>query len=162
MLIGNFSTLHPYRLVYLGISLLLFTLPGCSFLPKFIADIETETIEVSAAPNANAGYPIAVDVVVLNDTTLVQAVQEMSAKDWFAGREQFILDHREMSAVIKREVVPGRKAPEIELERSIRVKAAAVFAFANYLNEGAHRVRLDDFEKPKLLLSQTTLKLVSK
>jgi hypothetical protein len=137
-------------------------LPGCEMFPKMLADIDTKVISISATANANGGYPTAVDVVILNDAALTGAVAGMSAKGWFKGKEQFLLDHNGMSTVITREVVPGQKAPKIELTRSIRVDALSIFAFANYINDGSHRLKLDKIEKPQIILNKTTLELASK
>ncbi|MBT7733164.1 MAG: hypothetical protein HN701_15755 [Rhodospirillaceae bacterium] len=162
MLVNIIDKLHSQRIHYLVVGIALFAVSSCGIFPKMIADIETDVISISAVSDANGGYPIAVDIVVLNDSALVQAVQGMSAKNWFQGKEQFILDHREASTVILREVVPGKTAPKIELERSVRVNALSVFAFANYINEGSHRLTLGNIEQPQIVLEKTTLRLAPK
>ena len=162
MLVNIIDKIRSHRIHYLGVGLALFALSSCGAFPKMIADIETDVVSISAFSDANGGYPVAVDLVVLNDAALVQAVQEMSAKNWFKGREQFILDHREASTVISREVVPGKTAPKIELKRSVRVNALSVFAFANYINEGSHRLTLGSIEQPQIVLEKTTLRLAPK
>ena len=162
MLVNIIDKIHSQRIHYLVVGIALFAVSSCGIFPKMIADIETDVISISAVSDANGGYPIAVDIVVLNDSALVQAVQGMSAKNWFQGKEQFILDHRVASTVILREVVPGKTAPKIELERSVRVNALSVFAFANYINEGSHRLTLGNIEQPQIVLEKTTLRLAPK
>jgi hypothetical protein len=162
VLVNIIDKIHSQRIHYLVVGIALFAVSSCGIFPKMIADIETDVISISAVSDANGGYPIAVDIVVLNDSALVQAVQGMSAKNWFQGKEQFILDHREASTVILREVVPGKTAPKIELERSVRVNALSVFAFANYINEGSHRLTLGNIEQPQIVLEKTTLRLAPK
>ena len=135
---------------------------SCSYVPKLLPDVNIKTIQIIAASKANQGFPVAVDVVVVNDELLLKTVEGLSANDWFSGREQFLSDHSETAVIISREVVPGKRAPIIELARSIRVDAKAVFIFANYIDQSVNRLRIDSIEEAQVVLSPTTIELVTR
>ena len=135
---------------------------NCGYIPKLLPDVNIETIQIVASSKANQGFPVAVDVVVVNDELLLKTVEGLSAKDWFSGREQFLTDHSETAVIIAREVVPGKRAPIIELARSTRVNAKAVFIFANYIDQSVNRLRIDSIEEAQVVLSPTTIELVTR
>ena len=137
-------------------------LVSCGFGPKFLPDVDIKTVDIVAASDANQGFPVAVDVVILNDKALIATVEGLSGNEWFKGRKQFSIDHPKNSVIISREVVPGKRAPTIELKRSIRVDAKAVFIFANFIEEGINRLRVDSIEEVKVALTATNLSLATK
>ena len=59
-------------------------------------------------------------------------------------------------------MVPGKRAPIIELARSTRVNAKAVFIFANYINQSVNRLKIDFIEEAQVVLSPNTIELVTK
>ncbi|MDC0158585.1 hypothetical protein OAI47_02430 [Rhodospirillaceae bacterium] len=148
---------YPVAVILLSILLV-----NCSYVPKLLPDVNIETIQIVASSKANQGFPVAVDVVVVNDELLLKTVEGLSAKDWFSGREQFLIDHSETAVIIAREVVPGKRAPIIELARSTRVNAKAVFIFANYIDQSVNRLRIDSIEEAQVVLSPTTIELVTR
>tara|TARA_B100000575_G_C23098916_1_gene633937 strand:- start:505 stop:981 length:477 start_codon:yes stop_codon:yes gene_type:complete len=135
-------------------------LPGCGMLPKIFLDIETKTVAISASTTANQGFPVALDIILVNDTLLMDTVKDLSAKNWFKGRDQFINTNTTALSVISREVVPGEIAPIVELPRSKRANAKSIFVFAKFLVDGNHRLRVDAFEKPKIILTGNLMRLV--
>ncbi len=146
----------------IAVLLLGMLLVSCSYVPKLLPDVNIKTIQIVASSKANQGFPVAVDVVVVNDELLLKTVEGLSAKDWFSGRGQFLTDHSETAVIVSREVVPGKRAPIIELARSIRVDAKAVFIFANYIDQSVNRLRIDSIEEAQVVLSAKTIELVTK
>ena len=139
---------------------ILLCLTGCGMLPKIFLDIETKTLEISASTTANQGFPVAVDIILVNETLLVDTIKGLSAKDWFKDRDQFINMNTTSLSVISREVVPGEIAPIVELPRSKRANAKSIFVFAKFLVDGNHRLRVDAFEEPKIILTENLMRLV--
>ncbi len=142
--------------------LLSILLVSCGYIPKLLPDVNIKTVQIVASSKANQGFPVAVDVVAVNDEILIKTIEGLSAKDWFSGREQFLTDHSETTVIISREVVPGKRAPIIELARSTRVNAKAVFIFANYINQSVNRLKIDFIEEAQVVLSPNTIELVTK
>src|SRR3954465_5003094 len=67
-------------------------------------------LRVHVSPRANGENPVALDIVLVSDKDLLKELQKMSASDWFAQRDQIILDHPKEGqlVVFKRELVPGQ------------------------------------------------------
>jgi len=158
-LVDSEKKISTYSIAVLLLGMLLVS---CSYVPKLLPDVNIKTIQIVASSKANQGFPVAVDVVVVNDELLLKTVEGLSAKDWFSGRGQFLTDHSETAVIVSREVVPGKRAPIIELARSIRVDAKAVFIFANYIDQSVNRLRIDSIEEAQVVLSAKTIELVTK
>nr|BFE96348.1 hypothetical protein GCM10020185_68840 [Pseudomonas brassicacearum subsp. brassicacearum] len=72
-------------------------LTGCSlFLPPGV-DLGSLTLDV--APRANDDTPIAVDFIAVNDPDLLKQLSGITASQWFAEREQFQRDYRQLMSV---------------------------------------------------------------
>lgn len=138
------------------------SLSGCGLMPNLIPDIQTEKIRISASPKVNQGFPVAVDIVLLNENLLVEVVKDLSGKEWFKKRDQFAIDHPKLAHVIRREVVEGENLPVVKLKYSQRTKAKGVFVFANFLADGTHRLRIDTIKEPKIVLKDNLMRLVTK
>ncbi len=146
--------------VWLIVLMVLLCVPGCGMLPKIFLDTKTKTVAISASTTANQGFPVAVDIILVNDTLLVDTVKDLTAKDWFKAREQFINANTTSLSVISREVVPGEIAPIVELTRSKRANTKCIFVFAKFLVDGNHRLRVDTIEEPKIILTGNLMRLV--
>jgi type VI secretion system protein len=114
------------------------------------AKVSTRRFDVVAVPAANRDSPIPVDVVIIRDDALVPVVTAMSARQWFAGREQMVRDHPKGLEYRGWEFVPGQTAAIDPLPFSRKGKA--LFLFADYLSEGVHRLRVDPMKKFRLVL----------
>ncbi|HKG13188.1 MAG TPA: hypothetical protein VKB12_07605 [Pyrinomonadaceae bacterium] len=125
-------------------------LSGCPKGPKVVTKRLPGTakdskldLRVRVSPRANGENPVALDVLLVSDKELLKELQKMSASDWFARREQIILDHpKEGQLVVRRlELVPGQVVEPSRLVVPSEVRAGVVFA--NYFNPGEHRAVLD-------------------
>ncbi|WP_137805609.1 type VI secretion protein [Pseudomonas sp. G(2018)] len=136
---------------------LLLSLCGCSlFGPR--VDLDSLTLDV--APRANDNTPIAVDFIAVNDPDLLKQLSGITARQWFAEREQFQRDYRQLISVWGLELVPGqfidRQPFPLEGKR-----AAGLLVFASYNTPGAHRLRLDDQSDAWLKFDSREMNLVS-
>jgi type VI secretion system protein len=100
-------------------------------------------LRVHVSPRANGENPVALDILLVSDKELLKELQKMSASDWFAHREQIILDHpkEEQLVVFRRELVPGQLVEPERLVVKSEIRAGLVFA--NYFNPGEHRAVID-------------------
>lgn len=120
-------------------------------------------LRVSVSPRANGENPVALDVLLVSDKELLKELQKMSASDWFAKREQIILDHpKEEQLVVRRlELVPGQVVEPSRLVVGPEVRAGVVFA--NYFNPGEHRAVLDPRARDvQIRLEETKLEVVAR
>ena len=140
------------------VAFLLALLTGCSlFGPK--VDLDSLTLDV--APKANDDTPIAVDFIAVNDPDLLKQLSGINASQWFAQREQYQRDYRQLMSVWGLELVPGQfiDRQPFPLEGK---KAAGLLVFASYNTPGAHRLRLDDQREAWLKFDSREMNLVSR
>lgn len=102
--------------------------------------LSLDTVKLIAETGINNDSPVAVDLVILYDATLIPQLLALPARDWFARRQQFQRDYPEDLQVVSWEIVPGQTLEAQEVGR--RSGARAGFLFANYFTPGDHRLRL--------------------
>jgi type VI secretion system protein len=121
-------------------------LAGCG------AKVSTRSFTLAATPEANDRSAIAVDVVLVRDEALLGILGALSARTWFDEKAQLALDHPRGFEIVHWELVPGQR---LEIRNPFRTrKGHAIYVFANYLTPGAHRVRVDAFERFTLVLDR--------
>lgn len=113
---------------------------GCSL---FGSRISVDGVTLDVALRANDDAPIAVDFIAVNDVDLLAKLSGLTAKQWFASRDQYQRDFRQYLHVWGLELVPGQliEASTFPLDGKPSV---GLLAFANYQSPGAHRLRLED------------------
>ncbi|MFJ2537520.1 MULTISPECIES: type VI secretion protein [unclassified Pseudomonas] len=132
-------------------------LTGCSFFEPTV-DLDSLTLDV--APKANDDTPIAVDFIAVNDPDLLKQLSGISASQWFAEREQYQRDYRQLMSVWGLELVPGQFIDHQPFPLGGK-KAAGLLVFASYNTPGAHRLRLDDQRRAWLKFDSREMSLVS-
>lgn len=141
----------------LFLTLVLVSLAGCSFFgPK--VDLDSLTLDV--APKANDDTPIAVDFIAVADPDLLKQLSGISASQWFAEREQYQRDYRQLMSVWGMELVPGQFIDRQPFPLGGK-KAAGLLVFASYNTPGAHRLRLDDQSEAWLKFDSREMSLVN-
>lgn len=141
----------------LFLTLVLVSLAGCSFFgPK--VDLDSLTLDV--APKANDDTPIAVDFIAVADPDLLKQLSGISASQWFAEREQYQRDYRQLMSVWGLELVPGQFIDRQPFPLGGK-KAAGLLVFASYTTPGAHRLRLDDQSEAWLKFDSREMSLVN-
>ena len=123
-------------LVFLALVTVANTVPKASGQSELV-------MKVNVASDANDGNPVAFDLVLVTDETLLEELGEISASEWFEKRNQYRLDYPEEAGLSAGswEFVPGQDvAPQ-----SITVKREIVggVIFANYSTPGEHRAVID-------------------
>lgn len=111
--------------------------------------IKTRTVDMDVAPNANADNALAVDLVLVYDTTLLASFAELTSANWFKNRDQMRLANPSGIEVQTFEVIPGQKGPRYKVAGRGN-DALGAFVFAGYDTPGPHRARIDGL--PAVLL----------
>lgn len=114
-------------------------------------------IQVTISPDANEDSPLAVELIVVYENKIVDKLLEKKARDWFAGREQFLRDYDDEVDSWKWEWIPGQEVQPIELTYGVGAKR--VILFADYLTPGEHRANIDPQRPFRLILGQSELEL---
>ncbi|TBU91638.1 type VI secretion protein [Stutzerimonas kirkiae] len=116
---------------------------GCAW---FGPAIELKSLTLDVASRANDDLPIAVDFVAVTEPRLLETLAGISARQWFAEREQYRRDHPHMLSVWSLELVPGQFMDARDFPFSGQ-RAAGLLVFADYATPGAHRLRLEGRRK---------------
>ncbi len=122
-------------------------LSGCKTLsgmvrlgPKPVTP-EWKSLALRADDDANANSAVALDIVFVRDTAVLNALTKMPAVKWFAERTDMQRSFPEALTVLSFELVPGQiiRVPD-KLWRD--AASWGVLAFAAYASSGEHRIRL--------------------
>lgn len=101
------------------------------------------SVRLDADSGINQDSPVAVEMIVVYDKDLLEALLAKTARQWFETREQVLKDHPGDKDFVSMswEVVPGQSLPPKEL--SFGTGARGGIVFADYFSDGAHRWRFD-------------------
>lgn len=124
----------------LVVLLALANMGGCSL---FGSKVSVDRVTFDVALRANDDSPIAVDFIAVNDIDLLAKLSGLSAKQWFAARDQYQRDFRQYLYVWGMELVPGQLIESSTFPLDGK-PAVGLLAFANYQGQGVHRLRLED------------------
>lgn len=113
---------------------------GCSL---FGSKVKVDGVTLDVALRANDDSPIAVDFVAANDMDLLGKLSGLTAKQWFANRDQYRRDFRQYLYVWGLELVPGQLIESTTFPLDGK-PSVGLLVFANYQSPGAHRLRLED------------------
>ncbi len=113
---------------------------GCAY---FGSRVSVDGVTLDVALRANDDSPIAVDFIAVNDNDLLAKLSGLTAKQWFATRDQYQRDFRQYIYVWGLELVPGQLIESSTFPLDGKPSVGLV-AFANYQSPGAHRLRLED------------------
>ena len=139
---------------WLGIMVLAALLAaGCSS-----QQVATEGIQFQVAPRANRNAPVALDLVLIFDPTLLQMVRKFSAAQWFEHKEQLMQRFPEQLLTWEWEVVPGAAPGPFSLPKQAS-DALGVLLFANYGTPGLHSARLDPYRRVLIRLDENALRV---
>lgn len=105
----------------------------------FVEELE---VDVVVSPELNGGRPLAVDLIVAYDESLMDQLVTMSAADWFEQRDQFARDFADAHDSWNWEWVPGQRVETQRLPIQAQRSVGGVI-FADYRLPGTHRARID-------------------
>ncbi|MBP5857781.1 hypothetical protein KAJ83_12240 [Marivibrio halodurans] len=123
-------------------------------------------VAVASDPDANRNNPTAVDLVLVHDPGVTDAIGALSAGEWFQRKGQFRRDFPKGFKVIGWEVVPAqairpRELSDEDLENDEGDLPAAAFVFADYFTPGDHRARLESQRAVRIRLGEDDFTLES-
>ncbi|NGZ86034.1 hypothetical protein [Duganella aceris] len=100
-----------------------------------------KSLTLSTADDANANSAVAVDVVLVKDTAVLESLMAMPAAKWFASRADLRRGFPEALTVFSYELTPAQTV-RVPPEQWSGQRAWAALVFAHYLSPGEHRARL--------------------
>ena len=90
----------------------------------------------AATADANADQAVAVDIVISSEQRLSEMLSELTAGEYFGRRGALEADFPSTMRVISLELPPSGTA------NSYVARGCTVFVFANYANDGEHRLEV--------------------
>ena len=128
------------------VMIVMLTLSGCSTVKDYVmpagVKLDWESVTVSVAAGANRDYPLAIDVVLVNDEALEKRLLGMSARDWFSARNSLRKTYPDVLSVDSLELAPGESLT-LSGKRWSGRRVTAALVFADYLVAGPHLARID-------------------
>src|SRR6185436_15401361 len=106
-------------------------------------------MQVKVSPALNEDAPVAVDLVVVYDAKLLDALLKLPSAEWFAKKPQLLKDHPNALDVQSWEWTPGQQVAPASV--AYHAGAKKIVLFADYQPEGDHRLTVDP-QQPFLLL----------
>ena len=132
------------------------TLAGCSAVKgavnkaiSFVTftgqPLDWSQVVISAVPGANQNSPIAVDIVLVREESMLEKIAPLPAAKWFQTRADLL------------KTFPGvfsYKSWEVAHDQTLRVLGSifgsqtvvGVFVFADYVTPGEHRIRVEQLQ----------------
>jgi type VI secretion system protein len=130
----------------LGGAMLALATGACSGAPAPLRML----LEFSVAPKSNQNSPVPLSLVAVQDPKLVEKMEQMTAKQWYAQRSQLRRDYPGKDAFTEWEweYVPNQIPPPVVIQ--VDGRAIAAFLFANYSAPGDHRFRIGPFQRLRI------------
>ncbi|MBV8467753.1 MAG: hypothetical protein JO218_17575 [Burkholderiales bacterium] len=107
-------------------------------------------MRIAADNRANLNSPVPLDIVFVLDNSLLERLNALPAAKWFEGRDEWLKTYPTQIQTKRFELVPGQEI-NVSADQFGVKHAYAVLVFANYLDTGDHRIRVDQFHKGMLL-----------
>jgi type VI secretion system protein len=136
------------------------TLTGCGIFGSSGEKVSWSQMTLTASDDLNNNAPVAVDVVLVSDRTLLDRIADLPASKWFSARADLAATFPKGLRYRSWEMVPGQRL-EVPGDTFSGPRVAAAFVFANYQGPGAHRVRIDTFSGRMVVLLNGTAFTVS-
>lgn len=107
-------------------------------------------MHIAVDSRANQNSPVPIDIVFVMDKTLLERLNDLPATKWFSGRNEWAKTYPNRIEFKSFELTPGQNI-DVSADQFGVKHAYAVLAFANYLDAGEHRARVDQFPKGALV-----------
>ena len=123
--------------------------------------VPVKDVTLISNENANQGFPIPGDIIVVNTNDLIPVIAEMDTDTWFNQRAFILPENIGALEVISYEVIVGDYEDPIRFDWTDRKDARAVFIFANYIDSDVGKVRVDKIPSPIIYLGQSNISVRS-
>ena len=121
--------------------------------------VPVKEVSLMSEENANQGFPIPVDIIIVNSEDLVAIIAEMDTDTWFSQRDFIMPQNLGKLEAVSYEVIVGDIEDPVVFDWSDRKDARAVFVFANYIDSDVGKVRVDNIEAPVIRLGQRDIRV---
>jgi hypothetical protein len=117
-------------------------------------------ISIEATPDVNRTTAVAVDLLFIQDPSLIPLLTQLSAPEWFAKKAVFITHYSQQLTLASFEVVPSSAAFTLSLPERYE-SARSVLLFTNYIAKNGQQVaELKDYQRLKIRLESERYQLL--
>ena len=135
------------RKVLIGLVLLCLATTACSPAALFKPRIALEELSFDVAPGANEDTVVALELVAVNDEYLLNHLGTLTAAQWFDPQANFRRDYPASLRIWRYELPPNSRLQLPQPLPFAHQPGRGLLLFANYRTPGAHRLRLDAYNK---------------
>ena len=123
--------------------------------------VSIKDVTLISNENANQGFPIPVDIIIVKSLDLVAVIAEMDTDTWFSQREFIMPQNVGKLETVSYEVIVGDFEDPIRFDWSDRKDARGVFVFANYVDSDVGKIRVDNIPSPVIYLGQSNISVAN-
>ena len=150
------------RIVTLALCLLAlsacFSIEGVLPATDFNENNSIVSIAVESVTNSNFYTPVAVDIVFVNDNSVLTSLSALNGAEWFVSKQE--LSKRYDIDVVSIELAPLSHVRKLGLPKNFK-RAKNVLLFANYRSKsGQSMAEIGYFKKLKIRLLKDTYQLL--
>ena len=127
----------------------------------FTKPVPAKQVTIVSNENANLGFPISVDILVVKDADLSPVLAEMDTKTWFSQKEYILPANLGNLEVQSFEIVAGNFEAPLIFSWSDRKEAKSIFVFAQYVNANVGKIRVDQLEAATIKLEHAKMSVAN-
>jgi type VI secretion system protein len=131
---------------------------ACSMPTLFKPKIALRELAFEVAPSANDNMPFAVELVATADDEVLKKLLTLSAAQWFDPQTNIKRDFPKDVRSWYFELTPGQRMA-INPTPFGNTPGKGLVLFAHYKGQGAYRLRLDSFNKAKVIFAATAIRI---
>jgi len=121
---------------------------------KVSVEWRLKKITIVADKSLNHGIPVAVDILFIDEQTVLDSLSKMKALEWFSERKDYMRMYKSQLKIMSYEVVPGQIIKDIEIPYSISGDAIAIIIFADYLADGSFSSLIKNKSEARIQLGE--------
>ena len=145
--------------------LTIFLVAGCSGntyfnMAGFFNSNTLRKVSIESIEDSNGSAPVALDLLFIDDSTLMPELTALSSPEWFARKQALMLRYQQQITLVSVEIVPMTEIQSLTLPDRHK-NAEHVVMFANYQASRGHRVaELSNYRKLKIRLERDRYQLL--
>lgn len=138
-----------------------FAVTGCSAIDfsKKLArkPLPLKYVTLISQDDANSGFPVPVDVVIVKKDEMVAIISEMDTETWFSQKEFILPANIGTLESVSYELISGNFEDPLVIDWSNRKDAKAVFVIARYVDANVGKIRVDQLPAAVIHLGTNTI-----
>lgn len=140
---------------------IIFAVTGCAavdFSKKLARKpLPLKYVTLISKDDANSGFPVPVDVVIVKKDEMAAIISEMDTETWFSQKEFILPANIGDLEAVSYELISGNFEDPLVIDWSNRKDAKAVFVIAHYVDANVGKIRVDQLSAAVIHLGTNTI-----